>query len=242
MSRKRAFTLVELLVVIGIIAILIAIIMPALNRARENARRTRCLSNMRQLSMAWTMYVQNNRGKLPGSNTGDPKTDPKFHDWVAIGDTEDSLKLGMLWPYIQSTEAFLCPNDRIHYKRTYSMNSWLDGEGPPGPDGKLATRMAQIKYPSNTFVFIEEMDPRGYLINSFMVIPYPSDGWIDIPAPMHEKVGLLSFADGHAQQWNWSDPRTWKRTSFSDVTPNNPDLRDIQGWRGSGPWPPGHAP
>ena len=52
MSRKRAFTLVELLVVIGIIAILIAIIMPALNRARENARRTRCLSNMRQVGTA----------------------------------------------------------------------------------------------------------------------------------------------------------------------------------------------
>src|SRR5439155_6001965 len=139
----------------------------------------------RQLTMAWMMYAQNSKGKLPGSNTGTP-TDRNFHDWVGTGDTEDSLKLGMLWPYVQNWEAYWCPNDRIHYRRTYSMNSWLDGEGPAGPDGKLATRMAQIHYPSNTFVFIEEMDPRGYLITSFMVLPYTHSGWIDIPAPMHE--------------------------------------------------------
>ena len=235
--RRRAFTLVELLVVIGIIAILIAILMPALNKAREHSRRTRCMSNMRQLTIAWMMYVQNNKGKLPGADTG-----RKPWDWVLPGDSLDALKGGTLWPYINNWEAYWCPNDRIHYMRTYSMNSWLDGEGPASPALPLATRMAQLKYPSSTFTFIEEMDPRGYLINSFMVIPYPSDEWIDIPAPMHDRVGLLAFADGHAQQWAWSDRRTWRRTGFNEQTPNNSDLRDLQGWRGSGPWPPGRVP
>ena len=237
MARRRAFTLIELLVVIGIIAILIAILMPALNKGREQARRVRCMSNMRQLSVAWTLYVQNNRGKLPSADT-----DRKAWDWVKSGDTFDSLKQGVLWPYVNNWEAYWCPNDRIHYKRTYSMNSWLDGEGPAGPDGKLATRISQIRYPSYTFVFIEEMDPRGYLINSFMVTLYPDPTWIDIPAPMHSRVGLLSFADGHAQMWPWTDPRTWKRTMFGQSTPNNPDLHDLQAWRGSGPWPPSRAP
>ena len=237
MSRRprRAFTLVELLVVIGIISILIAILLPALNKAREHARRTRCLSNMRQLTIAWMMYVQNNKGKLPGSNT-DVNQHP--HDWVDAGDGLDALKRGSLWPYVNNWEAYWCPNDRIHYMRTYSMNSWLDGEGP----APVATRMAQITYATSTFVFIEEMDPRGYLINSFVVNPYPSIVWVDIPAPMHDRVGLLAFADGHAAQWIWTDRRTWQRTGFNESIPNDSDLKDLQGWRGSGPWPPGRVP
>jgi type II secretory pathway pseudopilin PulG len=56
--------LVELLVVIGIIALLIAILVPALNRAREGARRIQCMSNMRQLSMGWLMYAQDHKGRF----------------------------------------------------------------------------------------------------------------------------------------------------------------------------------
>ena len=128
-------------------------------------------------------------------------------------------------------------------RRTYSINSWLNGEGPPAPnEAKLCTNIAQIKYPTRTFVFIEELDWREYLRNSFMVLPFPSDQWVDIPAPMHDRVGLLAFADGHAQTWNWSDRRTWQRTNFNETTPNNTDLKDLQGYRGHGPYPPHRAP
>jgi len=239
--RRRAFTLVELLVVIGIIAILIAMLLPAINRARENARRVRCLSNMRQLTIAWLSYAQNNKGKLCGANTRDP------WDWVQGGDTLDSLKQGVLWPYINNDEVFHCPNDRIDWRRNYSINSWLNGEGPPAPnETKLATNIAQLKYPSHTFVFIEELDWRGFLQNSFMVMPYTgtagSGGWVDIPAPMHDRVGLLAFADGHAQVWMWTDRSTWTLTNFNQAVPNYNDLQDLQGWRGHAPYPPGRAP
>ena len=237
--RRRAFTLVELLVVIGIIALLIAILMPALNRAREHTRRVRCLSNMRQLTIAWLMYAQNHKGKICGADTGRAPW-----DWVRPGDTRDSLTQGVLWGYINNAEVFHCPNDRIDWRRTYSINSWLNGEGPPATpqDNYVATNLAQLKYPSRTFVFIEELDWRDYLRNSFMVQPYPMTGWIDIPAPMHEKVGLRAFADGHAETWKWSDRRTWQRTAFGENTPNNKDLEELQSYRGHAPYPPNRAP
>jgi prepilin-type N-terminal cleavage/methylation domain-containing protein len=237
--RRRAFTLVELLVVIGIIALLIAILLPALNKARENSRRIRCLSNMRQLTIAWLNYAQGNRGKLVGSNTRDP------WDWVQSGDTLDSIKTGLLYPYVNNTEVYKCPNDRLDWLRNYSINSWLNGEGPPAPnETKVATNLAQLKYASATFVFIEELDWRGFLQNSFMVPPYQpgASSWVDIPAPMHDRVGLLSFADGHAQIWAWSDRSTWTRTDFNQSVPSVHDLQDLQGWRGHAPYPPGRAP
>src|SRR5438067_1537287 len=63
--QRRAFTLVELLVVIGIIALLIAIILPVLGKARESARRTECLSNLREVSIAFRFYSLNNRDQVP---------------------------------------------------------------------------------------------------------------------------------------------------------------------------------
>src|SRR5689334_11751015 len=69
---RRAFTLVELLVVIGIIALLIGILLPALNRARESARQVKCLSNMRQLSSAVLMWATEHHGFLPGRAGGSP--------------------------------------------------------------------------------------------------------------------------------------------------------------------------
>src|SRR5260370_38563029 len=65
----KAFTLVELLVVIGIIALLIAILLPAVNRARESARRIVCVSNVQQLTAAWLMYANDNKGHFSSSNT-----------------------------------------------------------------------------------------------------------------------------------------------------------------------------
>ena len=231
--RRHAFTLVELLVVIGIIATLIAILMPALNRAREQSRRVRCLNNMKQLTIAWMMYANDAKGRICGADTP-PMGNPKEWRWVTQQngmDTQESIKAGVLYRYLNSFDVYNCPN--TSYIRTFSMNSWLNGEGPPGPNGKLALHMSDIKRPVATFVFIEEWDPRGYMINSFMVPPYPAQNWVDIPAPNHGRVGLLSFADGHAQMWSWTDPRTWKRMGqFGTSTPNNPDLVDIQGWRG----------
>ena len=79
--RAAAFTLVELLVVIGIIAILVAILMPALSRAKESARRVQCLSNLRQLGMAVMMYTQDNKGRFPGAWDWHPRRASASAPW-----------------------------------------------------------------------------------------------------------------------------------------------------------------
>src|SRR5829696_170336 len=81
-QKKNAFTLVELLVVIGIIAVLIGILLPALNKARRASRTTACLSNIRQLAMAEMAYVQENKGKFSPYYNGSGGTKYQI-EWVA---------------------------------------------------------------------------------------------------------------------------------------------------------------
>ena len=235
--NRRGFTLVELLVVIGIIALLVSILLPALNKAREDAKRVRCLSNQRQLVMAWQMYYTENKGRLVGANTPvyAPPDSQHWWNWAAAGNTLECLSNGKLWPYVKAYEVYKCPNDRVMYTHTYSINGHLAGEGPL----PIYTQGA-IKKAYATFVFIEELDPRGYEINSFMVNRYPANSWVDVPGNMHINAGIISFADGHAMIWPFADPRTYKNNPVQGMaTPNNPDLRQLQAWYGTGPYPPG---
>src|ERR1700722_11793199 len=80
LRRTKGFTLVELLVVIGIIAVLVAILLPALGRAREAAKQTKCLSNLRNIGNAFVMYVSDNKGWLPADGIY-PHNDADYVWW-----------------------------------------------------------------------------------------------------------------------------------------------------------------
>jgi prepilin-type N-terminal cleavage/methylation domain-containing protein len=97
--NRRAFTLIELLVVIAIIAILAAILFPVFARARENARRTSCLSNLKQLGLSIMQYTQDYDEKLPGSRKYFPTSPNAYTTWVTL-----------LQPYARSTQLYTCPN------------------------------------------------------------------------------------------------------------------------------------
>ncbi len=235
MKKRRGFTLVELLVVIGIIATLIALLMPALTRARQAARRTVCLSNLRQLTEGWIMYADEHKGLLVSSGTSSDAT------WVNGGNSRDSLVTGALYAYVNNTDIYLCPNDRVNYWRTYSMNDFLNGAWYQG-QGQQAKKITDIRHPTSTYVFLEELDVRGYNLGSFVTDLYPADDWIDYPAPWHDDAGMISFADGHAQVWVWGDPRTKNIPGNFAYQPGNNDLRQLQAWLGFPPYPPNLQP
>jgi len=110
---RRAFTLVELLVVIGIIAVLISLLLPSLNRARENAKQVQCLSNMRQLGLAFTMYNGAYSGYFPRPSAGTQRED--WIHWEPTRRLEESAIAQFMTKPI-NPEYFRCPSDNLGYR------------------------------------------------------------------------------------------------------------------------------
>lgn len=152
-GNSRGFTLVELLVVISIIALLLAILMPSLQKAREQAKTVVCLSNAKQLGFSWILYTENYGGKLVGGWTGwaNPLTGDTANiargqgqmgwvDWNGKGpsnttyasDQEDDqindIKNGALYSYTKTVKIYRCPSAKKDQMRSYtiinSMNGW----------------------------------------------------------------------------------------------------------------------
>jgi prepilin-type N-terminal cleavage/methylation domain-containing protein len=217
--KTRAFTLIELLVVIAIIALLMAILMPSLRIAREQARSINCRSNVRTLTLAWLIYKDDNDAKLVNANT--PGGSPgNIAPWVlmppntgdaSVEEKKEYIKKGALWPYVKDIGVYRCPSDRRknipHHKyayRTYSITGGLNGVAHSGGWEILpCIKYTDIKNPAAKWVFLAECDTRGYNMNSWVIYPKAKQ-WVDPFGIWHRSnTSTIGYADGRVEMQQW---------------------------------------
>lgn len=195
-SKGRGFTLIELLVVIAIIAILAAILFPVFARAREKARQASCLSNVKQLGLAFMMYAQDYDDTIPPTYLG---------NWRAGVPTEWP---DLLEPYIKNLQVFACPSEHWNistgvqssFPISYGMNMQFGYSAPGVP-------MANIHKPAET-ILLADSGPHWlsngsgpcYGHTKYINWALQIDEWTCYFVYLrHNRTANVAFCDGHAK-------------------------------------------
>jgi prepilin-type N-terminal cleavage/methylation domain-containing protein/prepilin-type processing-associated H-X9-DG protein len=251
-SNKKGFTLIELLVVIAIISLLMAIIVPSLNKVKHLASGVHCQSNQRQLMVAWLLYADENNSYLVGGNTVGTKiaNRPWTYSWVRVPQDQDGTKIsntqiptldqelrgierGYLYSYIEGTKVYHCKGAKEERYgggyRSYSITGFMNGEyAMPENLGNYARLAAikstQIRLPQEKVVLVEMTDSRGWNMGSWVMDIFGTD-WTDPFTIWHGDKGSLGFADGHAELHKWKSQST-KILAEEQLWGVNPDNYD----------------
>jgi prepilin-type N-terminal cleavage/methylation domain-containing protein/prepilin-type processing-associated H-X9-DG protein len=208
--RRHGFTLIELLVVIAIIAILAAILFPVFARAREKARQTSCLSNVKQLGLGFHMYIQDYDERFPTYFWGEGNSGiPNSCTWW-----------GGIYPYVKNTELYVCPSSPINWHNTWSV--WINfnpnfSENPLTPinygyneligNTGGGCKLANLRYPAEICVL---GDCTSTWIGGYWGLPWPERALLTRMAyargggttddnTVHNGGSNVGLADGHAK-------------------------------------------
>ncbi len=224
-ATRRAFTLIELLVVIAIIAILAAMLLPALAKAKLKATQAACLNNQKQIGLAYNMYATDyNDAIIAYQSGGGFWGAPPWPFGAgltaaqALATIQGRLRTNnVLHQYAPAAGVFHCPGDE-RFKRQpgggWAYDSYSrtcnDGSETGWGINRRWTKVSQINRPASTMIFTEDADERGFNVGnwvvSFTVGNPDSFRWVDPPAMYHGNVNTYGFADGHAETHKWKDP------------------------------------
>jgi prepilin-type N-terminal cleavage/methylation domain-containing protein len=235
--QRNGFTLIELFVVIAIIAILAAMLLPALSKAKAKAQGIHCMNNTKQVMLGWYMYAGDHEDFLvPNSDGGTARRYNWITGWLdnqnAADNTNHMHLIGegaLLAPYVHNPEVYKCPADKsmsIHGGQAYprvrslSMNGWVGwnysrpgyswGDAAAANVWVMQIKMSNIRTPAHTWVLVDEREDS--INDGWFAVDMMNTGRsariVDYPASYHNKAGGLSFADGHAEIKKWLDPRT----------------------------------
>lgn len=234
-GHRRAFTLIELLGVIAIIAILAAMLLPALGQVKVTAHRVHCMKNLKQLQFAWEMYASDQNDTVPinewisGSNGFESANGSWVTGSAPYDETEIPVQKGTLFAYSRTAEVYRCPSDKATVKevskklprtRSFSMNSFLGRENVEEMFKTVVrNRSAQILKPADFTVLIDENNesindgvfgPPGPP-EAWLSANVPVKNWGEMPAARHQNGCTFSFADGHVEFWSWKCTKEYDR-------------------------------